>query len=206
MFFSMPIYAILMGIIAFIVLCIIFKKGFLIPLIGGMPIFIFGLYFFVDALDHLKGFNGFINTVTQKQEMYLSQKNDSLIFMVIGGILILLGIIFAIKHGNRKTQNTYNYYGAASGSAVICSCCGKMMTSGTKFCPECGSPVKATPAGQFKSGSGAMISGTAANNTAAAKPEAKKEPKPLNKNICPNCGTKRSAGEKFCGKCGTKFE
>ena len=24
--------------------------------------------------------------------------------------------------------------------------------------------------------------------------------------VCPNCGAKRSASEKFCGKCGAKFE
>lgn len=197
---------ILIGIAAFVVLCIIFKKGFLIPLIGGMPVFIVGLYFFVDALDHLSGFEGVVGHFTDQHESYVMTKNTSLIFMVIGGILILLGIIFAIKSGSKKTQNTYNYYGAAAGSTVICSGCGKMIPAGTKFCPDCGAPVKAEPMGQLNSGSGAPVSGNAANNASAPKPEVKTEPKPVNKNICPNCGTRRSAGEKFCGKCGTKFE
>jgi ribosomal protein L40E len=200
------VLAILAAIVIFIILCIVFKKGFLIPLIGGMPIFIFGLYYFVDALDHLKGFNGFMSAITQEQERYLSQKNDSLIFMVIGGILILLGIIFAIKHGNKKTQNTYNYYGAAAGSTVICSGCGKMIPAGTKFCPDCGSPVNTVPSGQFNLGSGTQAGGNDINNTANAQPEIKEETKPVNKHVCPNCGAKRSASEKFCGKCGTKFE
>jgi hypothetical protein len=87
MFSGMPpgVIAIFIGIIAFVVLCIVFKKGFLIPLIGGMPIFIAGLYYFVDALDHLKGFaNWASGQITGDYDLYLSQKNTALIFMVIG--------------------------------------------------------------------------------------------------------------------------
>lgn len=204
--FGMPMDAIFIGIIIFVVLCIIFKKGFLIPLIGGTAIFVFGLYFFVTALDHLSGIEGALGQFTEHNGNWATTKNVSLIFMVIGGILILLGIIFAIKSGNKKTQNTYNYYGAAGGSTVICSGCGKMIPAGTKFCPDCGSPVNTVPAGQFNLGSEAPTSGDDINNTADTQPEVKKEAKPVNRHVCPNCGAKRSASEKFCGKCGTKFE
>ena len=202
--FGNPILnVIFIGIVVFVVLCIVFKKGFLIPLIGGMPIFIFGLYYFVDALDHLNGFvNWASGQITGDYDRYLSQKNDALIFMVIGGILILLGIIFAIKNGNNKNSNVYtnNHYEASSGSAFMCQSCGKIIPAGTKFCPHCGAPVNTVPAGQFNPNFG-----TQAKNTENTKPEIKSEPK-VNKNVCPNCGAKRSASEKFCGKCGAKFE
>ena len=144
---------ILIAVVTFVVLSIVFKKAFLIPLIGGTALFVMGLYLLLDALDNLNGIiNQISSYVTNSYDTYLEQKNLGIIFMVIGGILLLAGIIFAIKSGSKKKeQNTFvnNYYGAGASPAFPCGNCGSMIPSGTKFCPECGAPVQIPqPAGQ----------------------------------------------------------
>ncbi|HIS80935.1 MAG TPA: hypothetical protein IAB52_05670, partial [Candidatus Scatomonas merdavium] len=130
---------ILIAVVTFVVLSIVFKKAFLIPLIGGTALFVMGLYLLLDALDNLNGIiNQISSYVTNSYDTYLEQKNLGIIFMVIGGILLLAGIIFTIKSGSKKKeQNTFvnNYYGAGASPAFPCGNCGSMIPAGTKFCP-----------------------------------------------------------------------
>lgn len=185
---------IIAGIILFIVLSLVFKKGFLIPLISGMGIFVLGLIWLLNAMDHLKGaVNWLTNQLTDRYENYLLQKNAGIVCMVIGGILLLLGIIFAIKSGSKsKEQNTFvhNYYGGAGSSAVICGSCGQYIPAGTKFCPECGAPAGA-PDGSPDEGS--------------ESPEKAGDAAPQKDGVCPGCGEEFKEGAKFCTKCGRKF-
>ena len=212
---------ILIAVVTFVVLSIVFKKAFLIPLIGGTALFVMGLYLLLDALDNLNGIiNQISSYVTNSYDTYLEQKNLGIIFMVIGGILLLAGIIFTIKSGSKKKeQNTFvnNYYGAGASPAFPCGNCGSMMPAGTKFCPECGAPVQIPqPAGQRPDvrpvQNGANVgrpSGSSDNADAHTGSSARFEA-PLKKNagthtenVCPQCGKPVLKGAKFCTACGS---
>lgn len=212
---------ILIAVVTFVVLSIVFKKAFLIPLIGGTALFVMGLYLLLDALDNLNGIiNQISSYVTNSYDTYLEQKNLGIIFMVIGGILLLAGIIFAIKSGSKKKeQNTFvnNYYGAGASPAFPCGNCGSMIPSGTKFCPECGAPVQIPqPAGQrpdvrpVQNGANAGRPSGSSDNAGARTGSSARFEAPLKKNagthtenVCPQCGKPVSKGAKFCTACGS---
>lgn len=212
---------ILIAVVTFVVLSIVFKKAFLIPLIGGTALFVMGLYLLLDALDNLNGIiNQISSYVTNSYDTYLEQKNLGIIFMVIGGILLLAGIIFAIKSGSKKKeQNTFvnNYYGAGASPAFPCGNCGSMIPAGTKFCPECGAPVQIPqPAGQrpdvrpVQNGANAGRPSGSSDNAGARTGSSARFEAPLKKNagthtenVCPQCGKPVSKGAKFCTACGS---
>lgn len=212
---------ILIAVVTFVVLSIVFKKAFLIPLIGGTALFVMGLYLLLDALDNLNGIiNQISSYVTNSYDTYLEQKNLGIIFMVIGGILLLAGIIFTIKSGSKKKeQNTFvnNYYGAGASPAFPCGNCGSMIPSGTKFCPECGAPVQIPqPAGQrpdvrpVQNGANAGRPSGSSDNAGARTGSSARFEAPLKKNagthtenVCPQCGKPVSKGAKFCTACGS---
>ena len=212
---------ILIAVVTFVVLSIVFKKAFLIPLIGGTALFVMGLYLLLDALDNLNGIiNQISSYVTNSYDTYLEQKNLGIIFMVIGGILLLAGIIFTIKSGSqKKEQNTFvnNYYGAGASPAFPCGNCGSMIPAGTKFCPECGAPVQVPqPAGQrpdvrpVQNGANAGRPSGSSDNAGARTGSSARFEAPLKKNagthtenVCPQCGKPVSKGAKFCTTCGS---
>lgn len=212
---------ILIAVVTFVVLSIVFKKAFLIPLIGGTALFVMGLYLLLDALDNLNGIiNQISSYVTNSYDTYLEQKNLGIIFMVIGGILLLAGIIFTIKSGSKKKeQNTFvnNYYGAGASPAFPCGNCGSMIPAGTKFCPECGAPVQIPqPAGQrpdvrpVQNGANAGRPSGSSDNAGARTGSSARFEAPLKKNagthtenVCPQCGKPVSKGAKFCTACGS---
>lgn len=212
---------ILIAVVTFVVLSIVFKKAFLIPLIGGTALFVMGLYLLLDALDNLNGIiNQISSYVTNSYDTYLEQKNLGIIFMVIGGILLLAGIIFAIKSSSKKKeQNTFvnNYYGAGASPAFPCGNCGSMIPAGTKFCPECGAPVQVPqPAGQrpdvrpVQNGANAGRPSGSSDNAGARTGSSARFEAPLKKNagthtenVCPQCGKPVSKGAKFCTACGS---
>lgn len=212
---------ILIAVVTFVVLSIVFKKAFLIPLIGGTALFVMGLYLLLDALDNLNGIiNQISSYVTNSYDTYLEQKNLGIIFMVIGGILLLAGIIFTIKSGSKKKeQNTFvnNYYGAGASPAFPCGNCGSMIPTGTKFCPECGAPVQIPqPAGQrpdvrpVQNGANAGRPSGSSDNAGARTGSSARFEAPLKKNagthtenVCPQCGKPVSKGAKFCTTCGS---
>ena len=212
---------ILIAVVTFVVLSIVFKKAFLIPLIGGTALFVMGLYLLLDALDNLNGIiNQISSYVTNSYDTYLEQKNLGIIFMVIGGILLLAGIIFTIKSGSKKKeQNTFvnNYYGAGASPAFPCGNCGSMMPTGTKFWPECGAPVQIPqPAGQrpdvrpVQNGANAGRPSGSSDNAGARTGSSARFEAPLKKNagthtenVCPQCGKPVSKGAKFCTTCGS---
>lgn len=212
---------ILIAVVTFVVLSIVFKKAFLIPLIGGTALFVMGLYLLLDALDNLNGIiNQISSYVTNSYDTYLEQKNLGIIFMVIGGILLLAGIIFTIKSGSKKKeQNTFvnNYYGAGASPAFPCGNCGSMIPAGTKFCPECGAPVQVPqPAGQrpdvrpVQNGANAGRPSGSSDNAGARTGSSARFEAPLKKNagthtenVCPQCGKPVSKGAKFCTTCGS---
>jgi ribosomal protein L32 len=79
-----------------------------------------------------------------------------------------------------------------------CSNCGTMAAPGTKFCPECGSPMT-QPVPNVCPSCGAPANGAKFCPNCGTKIE---QPKPAGK--CPNCGTD-AQGAKFCPECGTKI-
>lgn len=88
---------------------------------------------------------------------------------------------------------------AKKGSAASARCPndGALAPAGTKFCPECGSPM-VQPTSDTCPNCGAAVQG------AKFCPECgtKIEKPPVD--VCPNCGAE-AKGAKFCSECGTKL-
>lgn len=211
----------IIGIVLLIILPIVFKKVFLIPLIGGTALFIPGLACLLDAKSKLdNGADWIASHLAGTYQTYSDQQNLGIILMVAGGIPLLLGIIFAIKSGSKKKeQNTFvnNYYGAGASPAFPCGNCGSMIPAGTKFCPECGAPVQVPqPAGQrpdvrpVQNGANAGRPSGSSDNAGARTGSSARFEAPLKKNagthtenVCPQCGKPVSKGAKFCTACGS---
>lgn len=211
----------IIGIVLLIILPIVFKKVFLIPLIGGTALFIPGLACLLDAKSKLdNGADWIASHLAGTYQTYSDQQNLGIILMVAGGIPLLLGIIFAIKSGSKKKeQNTFvnNYYGAGASPAFPCGNCGSMIPSGTKFCPECGAPVQVPqPAGQrpdvrpVQNGANVVRPSGSSDNAGAHTGSSARFEAPLKKNagthtenVCPQCGKPVSKGAKFCTACGS---
>lgn len=88
----------------------------------------------------------------------------------------------------------------ASQSAARCPKDGTMAPAGTKFCPECGSPmVQPQAAGSNCPKCGASAGGAKFCPQCGTKMEA-----PRAAGVCPSCGAD-AHGAKFCPECGTKM-
>lgn len=90
---------------------------------------------------------------------------------------------------------------AAQQATMMASCPvdGTLAPAGTKFCPECGSPMT-QPSSDKCPQCGAPVKGAKFCPECGAKIE-----KPvLSAAVCPNCGTVNS-GNKFCSNCGTRL-
>ncbi len=76
--------------------------------------------------------------------------------------------------------------------AKVCKCpnCGANVKEDTKFCPECGKPVKST----------CPKCGKAVKEGSKFCPECGQSLQP----VCAKCGAKLNAGAKFCPECGEK--
>ena len=85
---------------------------------------------------------------------------------------------------------------AAAGNIARCTKDGTTAPAGTKFCPECGSPM-VQPAAQTCPSCGAAATGSKFCPQWGAKMEAAAAA------VCRNCG-KELKGAKFCPECGTK--
>jgi membrane protease subunit (stomatin/prohibitin family) len=112
---------------------------------------------------------------------------------------MLKGFASAFGLGDAVRQATEAAKQAQSGAAR-CPKDGTLAPAGTKFCPNCGSPLvqPAPPAP-------AAVCPNCGADTKGAKfcPECgtKQEAKPA---VCPNCGAE-TKGAKFCPECGTKL-
>ena len=192
-----------------IILLIVFKKAFVIPLVAGVGLLAFGLHEFLNAQDHLKGFmNNVLNFAKGEYEKYLSQKNTGIILIVVGAIVTLIGIIFAIKSGNRNKKAAPAFagdgYAAGTVPAMFCAGCGKPLSYGTTVCPACGTPVAPQTVRQTipadapsqpketgeQNGQNAPIS---SNNVSSEKI------------VCPSCGKENEKDSRFCENCGTRL-
>jgi len=85
----------------------------------------------------------------------------------------------------------------ASASLARCPKCATMAAAGTKFCPECGSPMT-QPVAAVCPKCGADAKGAKFCPECGAKIE---QPAPAG--ACPSCGA-QTGGAKFCPECGTK--
>lgn len=110
----------------------------------------------------------------------------------------LKGFATAFGFGDiaKKVEEAAKTAQTAATQAARCPKDGTMAAAGTKFCPECGTPM-VQPAATRCPNCNAETHG------AKFCPECgtKMEPKPA---TCPNCGTD-AKGAKFCPECGTKI-
>lgn len=98
------------------------------------------------------------------------------ILLLIVGIAVLLYGIVKKASGTAKLTTGTGAKPTAHTLNCVCSKCGTQLTSGTVFCPNCGSNEKRV------------------NNAASATTV-----------FCGNCGEKAAPGEQFCHKCGNKL-
>ena len=85
---------------------------------------------------------------------------------------------------------------AAAAPVVQCAKCGTTAPAGTKFCPECGSPMTAPAAGVCAKCGAALLPGAKFCPECGTKVGAP---------TCPACGKEVPAGTKFCPECGQKI-
>jgi hypothetical protein len=109
---------------------------------------------------------------------------------VIKGFANVFGLGDAVKHAGEAVQR-------AAAASARCPQDGTLAPAGTKFCPECGSPMIQP------------VSETCPNcgvDTKGAKfcPECGTKIERTPVGICPKCGTD-TKGAKFCPECGTKM-
>jgi ribosomal protein L32 len=102
------------------------------------------------------------------------------------------GIGDAIKRASEAAQK-------ASSEMVRCPKDGTTAPAGTKFCPECGSPMAQPAASAVCPNCGQETNGAKFCPNCGMKVE-----KPAPSGICPSCGA-QAQGAKFCPECGTKI-
>ncbi|MHB0874430.1 MAG: zinc ribbon domain-containing protein [Anaerolineae bacterium] len=110
---------------------------------------------------------------------------------VVKGIASVFGIGGLIQNATEAAK-------AASATTARCPKDGTVAPAGTKFCPECGSPM-VQPAAQTCPSCGAAATGSKFCPQCGAKTEAAAPA------TCRNCG-KELKGAKFCPECGTRAE
>ncbi len=164
-------------VILFILLAAVFRKFFLVPLFLGMTCLGFGIALLLTGLDNLQGLRNQIGNFldSSRYDQYLFLKNLGIILIVTGAILVLLGLIFAIKSGQKKKYPMSVY-------TAVCQSCKSPLPAGVSFCPHCGKPVFPAPAAP-----------SSVPEVSGIKP------------LCPVCGAENKENAKFCEDCGTKL-
>ena len=109
-----------------------------------------------------------------------------------GGTEAALGLGEAFKQVSQATQQ-------AQAATARCPKDGTVAPAGTKFCPECGSPMtQPAPAAGTCPSCGAQV------GTAKFCPECGAKIERAPSGLCPSCGAD-AKGAKFCPECGTKL-
>lgn len=105
---------------------------------------------------------------------------------------------FGLGEVAKKVEQNLNNVQRAVEQAANCPSCGTIANPGTKFCPECGTPM-VQPTATLCPKCGTDAKGAKFCPECGTKIEAAK-PAPTN---CPSCGAEVK-GAKFCPECGTK--
>ena len=101
----------------------------------------------------------------------------------------------AFGQGNQGSQGQQQTV-QPQAEMIPCPACGKMNTSGAKFCAECGAKMETAKVPCIKCGA-ELREGAKFCNECGAKQEKAK---------CPNCQVELAPGAKFCAECGAKTE
>jgi len=111
---------------------------------------------------------------------------------VLKGFASALGLGEAFKQVSQAAQQ-------AQTATAVCPKDGTVAPAGTKFCPECGSPMtQPAPAAGTCPSCGAQV------GTAKFCPECGTKIERAPSGLCPSCGAD-AKGAKFCPECGTKL-
>ncbi len=147
----------------------------------------------IVCLSDFDAQSGFCNEDTPRTQE-ISEARGAQAGAALKGFADAFGLGDAIK----KVSETAKQAASAAQNAARCPKDGTIAPAGTKFCPECGSPM-VQPAADRCPSCGAEVKG------AKFCPEcgAKIERAPVVTN-CPNCGAE-TKGAKFCPECGTKL-
>jgi len=113
----------------------------------------------------------------------------------VGGVLKGIADVFGVGEAIRGAAQAAK---TATASMARCPQDGTLAPAGTKFCPECGSPM-VQPVADVCPKCGAELHGAKFCPQCGTKIERA----PAAPTTCPNCG-KETKGAKFCPECGTK--
>lgn len=114
------------------------------------------------------------------------------------GFMSAFGLGDAVQNIGQAARQAGEAAQRAAQTMAQCPQDGTLAAAGTKFCPECGSPMK-QPAATICPKCGADTHGAKFCPECGTKME---QPAPAGK--CPNCGAD-AKGAKFCPECGTKI-
>ena len=89
-----------------------------------------------------------VDSFVHRTDIYTTYRNIGIVLMVIGGILLIPGIIFAIKSERRgkSIPPVGSYYNSAAAPQTVCGHCGGIIPPQALYCPRCGAP-SASPYG-----------------------------------------------------------
>jgi ribosomal protein L32 len=113
----------------------------------------------------------------------------------VGGVLKGIADVFGVGEAIRGAAQAAK---TATANMARCPQDGTLAPAGTKFCPECGSPM-VQPVADVCPKCGAELHGAKFCPQCGTKIERA----PAAPTTCPNCG-KETKGAKFCPECGTK--
>jgi hypothetical protein len=113
----------------------------------------------------------------------------------IKGFAAAFGLGDVMKNMEQAAKTAQN----AAAQTARCPKDGTMAAPGTKFCPECGTPM-VQPKVDACSKCGQPTYGAKFCPACGTKQEPAAGP-----GVCPNCGTPAAPGAKFCAGCGTKI-
>ena len=143
----------------------------------------------IVCLSDFDAQSGFCNEDTpRRNEMAQAQAEQA--GAVLKGFASALGLGDALKQAGNAAQQ-------AQSAMARCPKDGTLAKAGTKFCPECGSPM-VQPVMDACPNCGAETRG------AKFCPECGTKIERAPAGVCPNCGAD-TKGAKFCPECGTKL-
>lgn len=140
---------------------------------------------------------------------------------IVGGVAALLGIVALalVRRGKRAAVARVTEvppppnvaFFESTAAAMECPRCGRVLASGTGFCPSDGTalvpskkPAPAPASDLASEPPSAVASAVASVDTSAVAPVATKPRRQPDK-ICPTCGDRFAADAAFCGKDGTSL-
>jgi hypothetical protein len=152
----------------------------------------------IVCLSDFDSVSGFCNEDTPRSDEIAEARGEQT-GAALKGLANAFGLSGVFQQAGQAMNQAADAAKRAASQSARCPNDGTLAPAGTKFCPECGSPM-VQPEATLCPNCGADAHG------AKFCPECgtKIEQKPAAPAFCPNCGAE-AKGAKFCPECGTKL-